>query len=173
MLTDRDWSNYSVSHDRFRYWQWHGQCLTHVRSQVSCIQSCTTLTIDRRILLNLVQGPISSNANTSVYGDLFPLTSWPMFEILFKSSLVVVIMALALHISVCNTVLHKFGPEIERIMYSLQFMFADSVTPLLVDYRTKRLVSTTIHALFSAHTQCYYANHSSQNDMSHRIYAHG
>jgi hypothetical protein len=95
------------------------------------------------ILLKLVQGPLPSNANTSVYGDLFPSTSWPIFEVFFKSSLVVIFMALAAQVSLYSTFLNSFNPEIERIMYSLQFMFADTITPLIVDYRTKRSVSPT------------------------------
>jgi hypothetical protein len=79
-------------------------------------------------------------------------------------------MALAAHISLYSAFLSSFSPEIERIMYSLQFMFADSITPLLVDYRTKRLVLcvqlgtaskgriVTIRCLF-------------QYDMHHRIHA--
>lgn len=97
------------------------------------------------ILLKMVQGPIPSNVNGLVYGNMLPLTSWFMFEILFKSSLVVVFMALLLHISAKNAFLTRFEPEIERIMFSLQFMFADTITPLLVDYRTKRLVLPAIN----------------------------
>jgi hypothetical protein len=85
--------------------------------------------------------------NTSVYGDILPLTSWPIFEVLLKSSLVVVFMALVAHVSLYSSMLTRFRPEIERIMYSLQFMFADSITPLLVDYRIKRYVLNAVVSL--------------------------
>jgi hypothetical protein len=97
----------------------------------------TNLVVDR-ILLSLVQGPTPSVIVTSLYEDMLPPTSWPLIEVLFKSALVVICMALAAHLSVYSVLLHKFNPEIERIMYSLQFMFADTITPLIVDYRLKR-----------------------------------
>lgn len=43
---------------------------------------------------------------------------------------------------VSNIYLQKFAPEVERILYSLQFLFADSITPLITDYTTKRYVNT-------------------------------
>jgi hypothetical protein len=93
-----------------------------------------------RILLSLVQGPIPDNVSTTRYDDLFPPSSWALVEVLFKSSIVVVCMAVAAKISMTNTLLKEFTPEIERIMYSLQFLFADTITPLIVDYRLKRMI---------------------------------
>ena len=82
--------------------------------------------------------------NTSVYGNSISFAAWPLIEVLFKSSLVVILMAFVAQISLYSTILHRFHPEIERIMYSLQFMFADCVTPLVVDYRTKRYVTCVV-----------------------------
>jgi hypothetical protein len=91
-----------------------------------------------RILLHLVQGPLPSIIHTSHYTDLVPLTMWPLFEALFKSSLVVVLMAFTIQTSRYSEIMYKFAPEFERIMYCLQFMFADNIMPLVVDYRLKR-----------------------------------
>jgi hypothetical protein len=94
-----------------------------------------------RILLSLVQGPIPSLIQTSLYEEMLPLTSWPLLEAMFKMSLVVVVMALALQVSAYSSLLRRFSPEIERIMYSLQFLFADTITPLIVDYKFKRMIA--------------------------------
>jgi hypothetical protein len=93
------------------------------------------------ILLKLVQGPVPSLIRSSLYEDLLPPTAWPLIEVLFKSSLLVVSMALALQVSAANVLLQNFSPELERIMYSLQFLFADTITPLITDYRMQRYIS--------------------------------
>jgi hypothetical protein len=93
-----------------------------------------------RIVLLMVQGPIPEIIPTSLYDDLFPLTAWPIIEVLFKSSLVVVFMVMTIRLSSCSPTLHRFAPEIERILYSLQFLFADTITPLISDYRMKRMI---------------------------------
>jgi hypothetical protein len=85
-----------------------------------------------------VQGPIPSITTSSLYDEILPATMWPTIEMLFKSCLAVIFIAFSTHASLSITVLRTFRPELEKIMYSLQFMFADSIVPLVQDYRLKR-----------------------------------
>lgn len=122
--------------------------------------------ISVRIILSMVQPKVSDRTPKSIIMDLrattepgeLPLSVWPLFGAFVASSLTIVASSFVARVShsIISFVLveekqrrriddrrtiSSMNPEVMRVVYSIQYTFADTIPQIFVDARIRMIVS--------------------------------
>jgi hypothetical protein len=90
-------------------------------------------------LMHMIQNRAPHATNLSSVDGVLSFAMWPLFESFFKSCLTIVCV-----VYISGSVAHvsdTLKPELNQVITGLQYMFAEQISPLIVDYRFKRLIA--------------------------------